>query len=146
MNIISWGKVVLINFEFLSILVFPQLWDTDIIFTEYAQNPSHVPDVCLLSDAEIIVSSPRRVSFDRRWNYWLESQSTRVPDVCPSTDAETIELIPSLLSFERCRNHWLTSQPSVLQLSQPLMIHVLDVCPPTVSENKMSPFVSTTQN
>ena len=43
---------------------------------------------------------------------------------------------PRPLSFDRCRKYWLTSQASVLRLSQLLMTHVPDVCPPTVTENK----------
>ena len=50
------------------------------------------------------------------------------------------------LSFDRRRNCWLTSQPSVPRSSQPLTTHVLDVCHPPVTENKMSPIVCTTQN
>ena len=53
---------------------------------------------------------------------------------------------PSRMSFNRCRNCWLASQPSILRPSQPLMTHVLDVCPMTVTETKMSPIVCTDQN
>ena len=53
---------------------------------------------------------------------------------------------PSRLSFDQSRNWWLTSQPSVLWPSQHLTTHVLDVCPPNVTETKMSPIVCTAQN
>ena len=53
---------------------------------------------------------------------------------------------PRRLSFDRRRNCWLTSQPSVPRLPQPLTTHVLDVCHPPVTENKMSPIVCTAQN
>ena len=62
--------------------------------------------------------SPRRLSVDRHWNYWLESQSTWVPDVCPSTDTETI-----------C----LESQSSVLWTTQKLLTHIPAVCPLTTT-------------
>ena len=130
----------------LSIPVFPQLWDTYLLFKEYSQNPSHVPDFCPSSDAETIDSSPRRLSFDWRQNYWLEYQLTRVPDVCTSTDAETINSSSSCLSFDRRINYWLTYQLSVLRPSQSLITHVPDGCPPTVTETKISPFVSTVPN
>ena len=55
-------------------------------------------------------------------------------------------LSPSRLSFNQRRNCWLTSQQYVLRSSQYLTIHVLDACPPTVTETKMSPIVSTAQN
>ena len=91
----------------------------------------------------------------------------RVLDVYPSTDTETINSnpsqiesqtsilrptlklfgsSPSCLSFERHRKCWLTSQPSALRPSQPLMTHVLDVCPPTITETKMLPVFCTAQN
>ena len=116
---------------------------------------------------ETIDLSPICLSVDRRWNYWLEFQPTRVPDICPSTDAETIwlesqptrilDVCPStdgetiwlesqLYVLRLTQNCWLTSQPSVLKPSKPLMTHVLDVCPPTVTEAKMSPFFCTAQN
>ena len=53
---------------------------------------------------------------------------------------------PSRLSFDRCRNCWLTSQPSVLRPSQHLTTHVLYICPPNVTETKMSPIFCTTQH
>ena len=71
----------------------------------------------------------------------LESQaSVRRPSL------KLFGLSPSRLSFNRCRNCWLTSQPSFLWPYQPLTTHVLDVCPPTVTETKMSPIVCTAQN
>ena len=52
----------------------------------------------------------------------------------------------SRLSFGRRRNCWLKSQTSVLRPSQPIMNQVLDVCPLTVTQTKMSPNVCTAQN
>ena len=71
----------------------------------------------------------------------LESQA--------SVRKQTLKLFgssPSCLSFDWRRNCQLTSHPSVLQPSQILFTHVLDVCPLTVTETKMSPIVCTTQN
>ena len=72
---------------------------------------------------------------------WLESQA--------SVRRQSLKLFgssPSRLSFDRRRNCWLTSQLSVLRPSQTLTNYVLDVCPPPITETKMSPIVCTTQN
>ena len=76
--------------DYVSIPLFPQLWDTDLIFTEYAQNPSHFPDVWPLSDAETIDLIPRRLSFDQR-------------PVCPSIVANTNDSRPRRLSSDHYR-------------------------------------------
>ena len=106
-------------------------------------------------------SRPRRLPFVRRWNHWLESQTAVLRPTmktltrflvdssprCLSFDRRwKIDSSPSRLSFDWWRNYWLTSQPYVLRSSQPLMTHVLDICPPNVTETKILPFVSTTQN
>ena len=108
--------------------------------------------VCTSIDAETIDSSPS----------WLESQtSIRQPTLklfgsSPSrlksqTSVRRLALklfgsSPSRLSFDRCRNFWLTPQPSIRRPLQPLTTHALDVCPPTITETKMLPFVCTTQD
>ena len=95
-------------------------------------------------------SRPRRLPVVRRWKYWLESQTSVLwPTLKILTRVQvdsSPKRLPSRLSFDRRRNYWLTSQPSMFRPSQPLITHVLDVCPPTVTETKMSPFVSTVQN
>ena len=108
----------------MSIPMFPQLWDTDLLCTEYAQNywlepqtSVRRPTLKLLTRVPVD-SSPRRLSVDRCWNYWLESQSTLVPDVCPSTYAKTI---------------WLESQSSVFRPTQKLLTHIPAVCPLAVA-------------
>ena len=88
--------------------------ETQICFSQnIPKKPSHVPDVCLSSNAETIDSSPRCLSFDWRRNYWLKSQSsilwrtqkllTHVPSVCPSTVASTNDSRPRRLSSDRYR-------------------------------------------
>ena len=72
---------------------------------------------------ENIDSSPRRLSVDRRWNYWLDSQSNRVPDVCPLTVPETI---------------WLESQLYILRPTQKLLTHIPAVCTSTVATTNES--------
>ena len=67
---------------------------------------------------ETVNLSPRRLSVDRRWNYWFMSQSTQVLDICPSTDAESI---------------WLESQLPVLRPTQKLLTHILSICPLTIT-------------
>ena len=114
----------------LSIPVFPKMWDTELLCTEYARKYwlNRVP----------VNLSPRRLSVDRRWNYltWILFDSShmrlsvnrrwnylarvlvnssprrpsvdrrwnylaRVPVVRPSNDAETVDSHPSCLSFNR---------------------------------------------
>ena len=111
------------------ILVFPQLWDTDILCTEYAWN------YWLKSQTSVrwlmlrlltwfpVDSSPRRLSVDQRWNYWLESQPTRFPDVCLLTNTETI---------------WIESQSYVIWPTQKLLTHIPVVCPSTVTTTNES--------
>ena len=72
------------SLELLSIPLFPKLWDTELLCTEYAQKYwlTRVP----------VNLSPRRLSVDQWQTIWLESYLTRVTGVCPSTDAETIRL------------------------------------------------------
>ena len=111
-----------------------------------------VPDVCPLTNTETIDSSPSR----------LESQtSVRRPTLklfglshsrlkyemffCQPT-RNLFGSSPSRLSFDQRRNCWVTYPPSFLQPSQTLLNHVLGVCPPTATETKMSPFVSTTED
>ena len=113
---------------------------------------NRVPYVCPLTDSETIESSPSRLksqTYVRRPTLklfgsspsWLESQTyVRQPTLTLFGSS------PSCLSFYRRRNCWITSQLSVLRPSQPLTTHVLDVCPPTVTETKMSPFVCTAKN
>ena len=55
---------------------------------------------------ETIDSSPRRLYFDLRWNYWLDSLSNRVPEVCLSTDAEVpVDSNPRRLSVDQSWNY-----------------------------------------
>ena len=103
----------------LSIIVFPKLWYTELICTEYARNylltlvpvnSSQLTQVPIDS-SYIILSvdqrqnyltrvlfdlSHRRLSVDRRWNYLA-----RVLVVCPSTNIETVDSHPSRLSLDR---------------------------------------------
>ena len=89
---------------------------------------------------ETIDSITRRLSVDRRWNYWLEYQSTQVPDVCPLTNAETIWVesqptrIPDICPSTDAETIWLESQSSVLQPTQKLLTHIPAVCPSTNTE------------
>ena len=118
--------------EWLSTPLFPQLWDTDLIFTEYAWK-------CWL-EYQTSVRRPTLKIFGSSPS-WLKSQtSVRRPTLKQFVSS------PSRLSFDQRRKCWLTSQPSVLWPSQPLMTHGLDVCPPTVTKTKMSPFVCTAQD
>ena len=112
---------------------------------------------CFLSGMLVNSHVPTTVRHGYSLHRIFPKLSTQVPDVCPSTNAETIDSSPSRLesltsvrrltlklfgsspsrlSFDRRRNFWLTSHLSVLRPSQPLMTCVLDVCPPTVTENK----------
>ena len=98
-----------IRSNLLSIPVFPKLWDTELLCTQYARNywltrvPVDSSHRHLSVDrrwnylARVLVdSSPRRLSVDRHWNYLA-----RVPVVYPSTYAETVDSHPSKLSFGR---------------------------------------------
>ena len=113
---------------------------------------TRVPDVCLSTDSETIDLSPSRLEYQMsvlRPTLKLFGSILSRLDSRTSVHRPTLKLFgssPIHLSFDRRRNCWLTSQPSVLRPSQPLITHVLDVCPPTVTETKMSPFVCTTQN
>ena len=116
----------------LSIPVFPKMWDTELLCTEYARNylltwvpidssPRHLSvDWRWNNLARVLFdSSPRRLVVDRRWNYLaralvdsshrrpsvdpLRNYLARVPVVCPSTDAETVGSHPISLSFYRLK-------------------------------------------
>ena len=158
----------------LSIPVLPQLWDTNILFTEYAQNYWLKSQTSVRQPmVKLFGSSPSRLEFQtsvRRLTLKLfgsilsrldSRTSVRRPtlklfglipsqlDSWTSVHRPTLKLFgssPIHLSFDRSRNCWLTSQTSVLRPSQPLITHVLDVCPTTVTETKMSPIVCTSQN
>ena len=113
---------------------------------------TRVPDVYLLTDAETIESSPSQLESQmsvRQPTLKLFGSSPSRLESQTSVYRPTLKLFvssPSRLSFDQHRNYWLSSQPSVLLPPQPLMTHVLDVCPPPVTETKMSPFVCTAQN
>ena len=89
----------------LSIPVFPKLWYTELLWTEYAQNywlksqTSFRRMTLKLLTWVPVHSSPGRLSVDRHWNYLA-----RVPVVCPSTDTGTVNSHPSKVSLDRC-NH-----------------------------------------
>ena len=113
----------------MSIPVFPKLWDTELLCTEYAQN-YWLPQVPVDSSpgrmpvnrrwnylAQVLFeSSHRHLSVDRRWKYSarvlvdssprrpsvsrLWNYLARVPVVCSSTDVETVDSHPSRLSLD----------------------------------------------
>ena len=86
-----------------------------------------------------IDSSPKRLTVDRRWIYWLKSQSTWVLDVCPLTNAENIWLesqstqVPDVCLSNNTETIWLESQSSVLRPTQKLLTHIPAICPSTVA-------------
>ena len=144
-----WTSVVPCGLRRLSISMFPKLWDT--------KTSLHIICPKLLialipSQLEWIYLSPSR----------LESQTSVRQPTAKIFGSSPIQFEyqafvrrPSLklfgsrhshLSFDRRKNCWRTSQPSVPWPLQPLTTHVLDVCHPPVTENKMSPFVCTAQN
>ena len=118
---------------YMSIPVFPKLWDTELLYTEYARNyrltwlPVDSSPICLSVNRRqnylarvLFNSSHRRLSVDRRWNYsarvLVNSSPHRssvdrhwnylawVPGVFPLADVETVDSHPERLSLDR-HNH-----------------------------------------
>ena len=86
----SWRPKYISNTHTLSIPVFPKLWDTDLLYTEYAQNYwlTRIPGKSSQLTRVPVNSSPRRLSVDQRQNYLAQvlfdsstrrSKDTRVP-------------------------------------------------------------------
>ena len=156
-HLCKWGWPVV---RYLSIPVFPKLWDTELICTEYAQKLSIESSLSHL-ESQTSIRQPTAKPFGSI-PIWLKSQaSVRRPTLklfgsSPSRLESSASVCqPSLklfgssprpLSFGRRRNCRLTSQPYVPRPSQPLMTHILDVYHPPVTETKMSPIVCTAQN
>ena len=113
---------------------------------------TQVPILCLSTDGELFCSSPIRLK-SQTAVHWL---TLKIFGLSPSRLKSLLSVRrmslkifwsrPSLLSCDRRRNCWLAFQLSYFWSSQPLTTHVLDVCPPTVTETKMSPIFCTVQN
>ena len=116
-----------------------QLWNhTDLILPKGIIVYSRVPTTVIHRSSFHRIcpkpqSCPRLLPVDRRWNYWLESQTSVLRPTPKLLTLVPVDSSPKRLSFDRCWNYWLESQSSALRTAQKLLTHIQAVCPSTVT-------------